>query len=82
MKDFLNDECLAVKVICEKFGYGNVMEWASALWRYNFKQKGYPISACFVPTCPDFIKEEFKCDATRKNYDNFVEEILKGNKDG
>ena len=29
-----DDECLEIKRICEKHGYGNVMvEWASALWR-------------------------------------------------
>ena len=45
-------ECLEIKHICDKYGYGNVMEWASALWRLEAEKKGYPKGGCFVPTAP------------------------------
>ena len=32
-------ECHEIKAVCEKYGYGNVMEWASALWRYDYMKK-------------------------------------------
>ena len=32
-------ECLEIKHICDKYGYGNVMEWASALWRLEAEKK-------------------------------------------
>lgn len=41
-------ECHEIKAVCEKYGYGNVMEWASALWRYDYMKKGYDkmLGAC------------------------------------
>ena len=73
-------ECHEVKAVCEKYGYGNVMEWASALWRYDYMKKGYDkmLGACFVPTCPDFIKAKFKCEKSHRLYDDLVERILEG----
>lgn len=63
-----------------KYGYGNVMEWASALWRYDYVKKGYGkmLGSCFVPTCPDFIKAKFKCEKLHRLYDDLVERILEG----
>lgn len=69
-------ECLEIKRICDKYGYGNVMEWASALWRLEAEKKGYPKGGCFVPTCPDFIKDEFKCPKQHELYDGLVKAIL------
>ena len=73
-------ECHEIKAVCEKYGYGNVMEWASALWRYDYMKKGYDkmLGACFVPTCPDFIKAKFKCEKSHRLYDDLVERILEG----
>lgn len=73
-------ECREIKAVCEKYGYGNVMEWASALWRYDYIKKGYDkmLGACFVPTCPDFIKAKFKCEKSHRLYDDLVERILEG----
>ena len=78
MVESLKDECLAIKAICEKYGHGNVMEWVSALWRYDYIKKGYGkmIGACFVPTCPDFIKAKFKCEKSHRLYDALVREAL------
>lgn len=69
-------ECLEIKRVCDKYGYGNVMEWASALWRLQAKKEGYPTGGCFVPTCPDFIKDEFKCPEQHELYDRLVEAVL------
>ena len=71
-------ECHEIKAVCDKYGYGNVMEWASALWRYDYMKKGYDkmLGACFVPTCPDFIKAKFKCEKSHRLYDALVREIL------
>lgn len=54
------DEIKEVKELGEKIGYGNMMAIASALWRKSLKDKSYPVSGAFVPTCSSFIKEEFK----------------------
>ena len=69
-------ECLEIKHICDKYGYGNVMEWASALWRLEAEKKGYPKGGCFVPTCPVFIKDEFKDSAQQALYDKLVRDAL------
>lgn len=45
-------ECREIKRICDKYGHGNVMEWASALWRREARAQGFPEDGCFVPTCP------------------------------
>ena len=75
MADYDN-ECLHIKQICDLYGYGNVMEWSSALWRRKFKEKGYPLGACFVPTCPDFIKDEHRNPEQQKIYDELVNRAL------
>jgi len=54
------DEIKEVKELGEKIGYGNMMSIASALWRKSAKEKGYPISGSFVPTCLEFIKEDLQ----------------------
>ena len=69
-------ECLEIKRICDKYGHGNVMEWASALWRLKAEKEGYPKGGCFVPTCPDFIKDEFKCPEQHELYDRLVKAVL------
>ena len=69
-------ECIMVKDICDKLGYGNVMEWASALWRYNAKKNNYPIEGCFVPTCQSFIKKKYWCLSQQNFYDELVKNSL------
>lgn len=69
-------ECFEVKRICDKYGYGNVMEWASALWRLKAEKENFPTGGCFVPTCPDFIKDEFKNPEQQKLYDELVRDVL------
>ena len=80
-----DSECLEIKRICEKYGYGNVMEWASALWRREFRKKGYPESGCFVPTCQSFIKKRFQNHKQHEFYDTLLARVLgekEGKKDG
>lgn len=72
----LKAECMEIKRVCERYGYGNVMEWASALWRYNGRKEGFPESGCFVPTCPDFIKPEYQCPEQHLLYDRIVSKIM------
>ncbi len=54
------DEIIEVQELGEKIGYGNMMSIASALWRKSAREKGYPISGVFVPTCLEFIKEDLQ----------------------
>lgn len=70
------DEIKEVKELGEKIGYGNMMSIASALWRKSLKEKDYPISGAFVPTCLEFIKEDLQdLDKDgRKLYDKIVSE--------
>ena len=74
-------ECWEIKRICEKYGYGNVMEWASALWRHDRRARGFTEVDCFVPTCPSFVKKRFQNPKQHEIYDRLVIRIL-GEKDG
>lgn len=67
-------EALLVKELGEKIGYGNMMAFASALWRKMLKDKGYPVSGAFVPTLLLLMKQEDIDDTEleRKMYDDFV----------
>lgn len=71
-----DEEYLEIKKVCEKYGYGNVMEWASALWRREARLEGIPESGCFVPTCPSFIKRKFQDPKQHEIYDQLLAGIL------
>ena len=45
------------------------MSIASALWRKNLEDSGYPTSGAFVPTCLPFVEKEL-ADGYNKMYDN------------
>lgn len=68
------DEIKEVKELGEKIGYGNMMCIASALWRKSLKEKEYPVSGAFVPTCLPFIKDDLKDldKQSREMYDKMV----------
>ena len=51
-------EAIAVKMLGEEIGYGNLMEWASALWRKQLKDKGYPTSGAFIPTISQLTPQQ------------------------
>ena len=74
-------ECREIKQICDKYGHGNVMEWASALWRRKARAQGFPEDGCFVPTCPTFIKRKYQNQKQHELYDGLVKRILEPRKE-
>lgn len=44
-----------IKRVCEKYGYGNVMTLASALWEHELKQVCENPKSMFVPTIYEFV---------------------------
>ena len=70
-------ELIEIKNICNKYGYGNVMSWISALWRYEERSKGLSVEHCFVPTCPSFIKKKYFNPDSLAFYDWLVDEVMK-----
>lgn len=62
-------EAIAVKMLGEEIGYGNLMEWASALWRKELKENGIPVNGAFIPKIAELSPEQ-------KAYDEMVERIF------
>ena len=52
------DEMENIKRLGEQIGYGNLICWASALWRDSLRSKGYPVSGAFIGVCECTIKDE------------------------
>lgn len=71
----LESEVQMVKAIGDKIGYGHLMELASALWRKDLREKGYPESGAFVPTILSCVEKEMaqQTESERKMYDGFIE---------
>ncbi len=72
----MKDEVRQVKELGDKIGYGHMMELASALWRKNLKDKGYPTSGAFITTLLPFIDDkETKemAERTMNQYDKIIE---------
>jgi hypothetical protein len=46
-----------IKAVCVKYGYGNVMELASALWKREFLKNGLPDIMVEVPAAIPAIKK-------------------------
>lgn len=65
-------EAVAVKMLGESIGYGNLMSWASALWRKNLADKGYPTIGALVPR----IDTKNNPSAEEELYDGYVAEIF------
>ena len=70
----LKREAQAVKALGESIGYGNMMSMASALWRKDMIENGYPVSGVFVPVLPSDVKEEYLNEGDMKKYDSIVNE--------
>ena len=49
-------EMLAVKQLGDRIGYGNLISWASALWRDSLRKQGLPESGAFIGVCECSIK--------------------------
>ena len=71
-------EVLAVKLLGETIGYGNMMSIATALWRKTLRDSGYPQSGAFIGTIYQLLTDEGKEIADRElsHYDKEVETVL------
>lgn len=74
-------EFLAIKAICDAFGCGNVMEWASAINRYNLAKEGLPINVAFVCVLPAIFDNPNDNgirigEGTRELYDGMVKRFM------
>jgi hypothetical protein len=72
-------QILAVKLLGETIGYGNMMSIATALWRKDLRDNGYPQSGAFIPTIYGLLNYEGQEIADRElpHYDSEIEELLK-----
>ena len=52
------EEFEAIKAICEKYGYGNVMTLASVLWERELEKEGYPSNVVFIPAPRSFLRND------------------------
>ena len=70
----LKREAQAAKALGASIGYGHMMALASALWRKDMIEKGYPVSGVFVPAMPSDVIPEYLNEGEMKHYDNIVNE--------
>lgn len=64
----LKEEMLSVKQLGDKIGYGNLMSWASALWRKKLYDQECPTIGAFVPRVDNLGYDE-------KIYDSWVKKF-------
>ena len=64
----MSEEREEIKYICEKYGYGNVMQQASELWKEHMIASDHPTSGVFIPV--------LKSDIEQKQ-DKIIEQIQK-----
>ena len=80
MNEPIKEEAKAILSICKKYGYGNVMEWASAFYRYTLKEKGLPPEHALVPVIPALCDKNDEGIAlgeqTRELYDRMVHNLM------
>lgn len=71
-------EIEAVKQLGETIGYGNMMALATALWRKDLRDHGYPVSGAFIATVYPLLNEEGKEIADRELplYDKLIEKTF------
>lgn len=63
-------EISIVDALGKEIGYGHLMSLASALWRKNLKEKGYPEDGAFIPELSIGISVEAKKSAAL--YDEII----------
>ena len=83
----VRNEFLVIKEMCDAFGCGNVMEWASAILRYKMAEKGFPTthaSICVTPAiCDNPNDGGIRIgEGTRELYDGMVKLFMEEKKDG
>ena len=78
MADYrMRAEMLAVQRLGECIGYGNLISWASALWRKSLREQGFPDSGAFIGVCECSVKRDC-LDRIHKQeavYDAWVERL-------
>lgn len=57
-ENILRAEMQAVKQLGERIGYGNLISWASALWRYSLRKHGFPENGALIGVCETSIKSD------------------------
>lgn len=72
------EEIEAVKHLGEKIGYGNMMTLATALWRKNLRDAGYPESGAFIGTIYGLLNQEGKeiADKELPMFDRIIENYI------
>lgn len=75
------DEFLAIKAICDAYGCGNVMEWASAIYRYYLAKEGLPTSHASIAVIPAICDNPNDSgirigEGTRALYDGMVKRFM------
>jgi hypothetical protein len=84
VNEIIIKEAKEINAICEKYGFGSVMEWASAFYRYRLKKQGLPPEHAYVPVILSLCDENHGGikvgKETRKMYDEMVENIMSGEK--
>jgi len=66
----MKEEMLKVKELGEEIGYGNLMSFASALWRKELSNMNHPILGAFVPRIDENLDQD---DVL---YDEYVNKLL------
>ena len=67
----------AVKKLGEQIGYGNLIGWASALWREQLRNSGFPERGAFVGVCQTSVKDNRLEDVLKQEavYDSWVQRL-------
>ena len=70
-------EMRAVQQLGECIGYGNLISWASALWRKSLREQGFPDSGAFIGVCECSIKRDALERVHRQEavYDAWLEKL-------
>jgi len=70
----MKEDVKLVKEIGDIIGYGHLMNIASSLWREMLREKEFPVSGAFLPTCLLFVKDKDKKmhEDDAVHYDNYV----------
>jgi hypothetical protein len=77
-ENVLRAEMQSVKQLGEQIGYGNLISWASALWRSSLRKQGFTDSGAFIGVCECSIKSDC-LDRVHKQeavYDTLLSNLL------
>ena len=76
-ENILFAEMTAVKRLGEQIGYGNLIGWASALWREQLRNSGFPERGAFVGVCQHSVKDSCLEDVLKQEavYDSWVQRL-------